>query len=125
MATEFKRGGIVFLNGTLGAGKTTLSKGILKGLGHDGSVKSPTYSLLEIYELPELTIYHFDLYRLSDPEELEFIGGREYFDECVKQHCLCLVEWPEKAYSWLPQPQWTINLAVNTQGRDATIESFN
>lgn len=114
----------MFLNGDLGAGKTTLCKGILSGLGYDGAVKSPTYSIMEIYELDSIAIYHFDLYRLADPEELEFIGGRDYFDHCIANKRLCLVEWSERAINWLPEPQWIINietLASYQAGRQASL----
>ena len=87
----------IFLSGNLGAGKTTLARGILKGLGYHGKVRSPTYNLVEIYKLSKLYLYHFDFYRFNDPLEWEEAGFREYFN----QDSICLVEWPEKAGGFL------------------------
>ncbi len=108
--------GLITLSGDLGAGKTTLCRGLLRAAGHRGAVKSPTYTLMEIYELDNgRSIAHFDLYRLGDPEELEFIGFRD-----VLADSLCLIEWPEKGHPLLPRADLHLSLTVEGRGRRVT-----
>ncbi len=109
----------VFVSGDLGAGKTTLIRGMLRGLGHRGAVTSPTYTLVEPYSLLGLTVYHLDLYRIDDPGELEFIGLRDMFDE----HSLCLIEWPERAADRLPTADIAIAIEILGHGRMLRFES--
>ncbi len=117
LATQVPQG-CVHLQGELGAGKTCLVRGWLSALGHTGAVKSPTYTLVEPYQLQGRHIFHFDLYRLQDPEELEWIGIREYFDD----DALCLVEWPDKGQGELPEPVLIVHLRVVGKQREARLE---
>ncbi|MCL4108248.1 UNVERIFIED_CONTAM: hypothetical protein GTU68_065276 [Idotea baltica] len=117
LADELQDGGIVLLKGDLGAGKTTLVRGLLRHLGHEGIVKSPTYTLVEPYELKGRKIYHFDLYRLGDPEELEYMGGRDYWESGA----LCLIEWPEQAKGYLPEANLVLQISYQDSGRNIKI----
>lgn len=117
--------GSVWLSGDLGAGKTTLTRYWLRALGHEGAVKSPTYTLVEPYELATSTqsnierVYHADLYRLQDPEELSFIGFEEYLED---ERALVIIEWASRAEEYLPQPVMTLNIAVTKQNEQEVRE---
>jgi len=113
LAEKLQPGLFVSLAGDLGSGKTTLARGILRGLGYQGKVKSPTYTLVELYKLFRLDLYHFDLYRFSNPQELLEAGFRDAFDDGN----ICLVEWPERASGLLPPPDLEMTLALEGTGR--------
>ncbi|RKT46733.1 tRNA (adenosine(37)-N6)-threonylcarbamoyltransferase complex ATPase subunit type 1 TsaE [Thiocapsa rosea] len=104
---------IVYLEGDLGTGKTTLTRGVLAGLGHRGAARSPTYTLLEPYELADRRINHLDLYRLGDPQELEFLGLRDLLAE----DAVWMVEWPERGVGMLPSPDLVIAIDYLPNGR--------
>lgn len=115
LAQRITPGLTIYLYGNLGAGKTTLVRGLLRALGHTGRVKSPTYTLVEPYELPGLTLYHYDLYRMNDPREWLDAGFRDDFSGTIA----CIVEWPEKAAGLLPQPDVEIRIEMDGEGRKA------
>ncbi len=109
---------LIFLCGDLGAGKTTMVRGFLRAAGYNGAVKSPTYTLVEEYTIDGRKIFHFDLYRVVDPEELEWIGIRDYFD----QDSICFIEWPDKGKGFLPEPDIIITLKAQGLARSLNLE---
>lgn len=117
LADALRPGDLLFLLGDLGAGKTTLARGLLHALGYQQAIKSPSYTIVEPYQQPGKLVYHFDLYRLSDPEELMDIGLTDYLSE----DALIMVEWPQKAQILLPQPTLECHLRNVSDGREATL----
>jgi tRNA threonylcarbamoyladenosine biosynthesis protein TsaE len=110
---RYRESTLVTLEGDLGAGKTTLARGILRGLGFEGSVKSPTYPIVELYEFARSRVYHLDFYRIVDPRELDFIG----LDELLHERAIVLVEWPERAQGRLPRADVEIRIRRQDAGR--------
>lgn len=113
MASSISQPFSIYLRGQLGAGKTTFTRALLQSFGYNKTVKSPTYSLVEHYQIEDKTVFHFDLYRLAHPEELEFIGISDYFS----QPAIIIIEWPERAESYLPRADLLINISVNLNER--------
>jgi tRNA threonylcarbamoyladenosine biosynthesis protein TsaE len=105
---------VVWLEGDLGAGKTTFARGLIQALGYQGRVKSPTYGLLEQYQLEGTQILHMDLYRIGEPEELEFIGLADLLDN----QTILLIEWPDKGGKWIPEADFVFKFAYHAEGRD-------
>ncbi len=112
---------IIYLRGDLGAGKTTLVRGVMRGLGYDGAVKSPTFTLMEPYELASRRVLHLDLYRMADPEELEYLGLRDYLSEPA----LFMIEWPEQGAGFLPAADLEIAITVQGTGRALRLAAFS
>jgi tRNA threonylcarbamoyladenosine biosynthesis protein TsaE len=113
LAPQLRPGMVIFLEGDLGVGKTTLVRALIRALGHQGPVKSPTYSLVEVYVISSLYLYHFDFYRFESPEEFLDAGFGEYFNE----NAVCLVEWPERAEGCVPSPDLRLHLHHAGLGR--------
>lgn len=111
----------IYLLGDLGAGKTTLVRGLLEGLGHRGAVRSPTYTLIEPYAVSKLNLYHFDFYRFTDPEEFVDAGLEEYFGG----DGVCLVEWPDKGAPFAPPADLEIQLEPEGEGRSAVLRAVS
>jgi len=121
LAAAIEPGLSIHLRGDLGAGKTTLARGLIRALGHAGKVKSPTYTLVELYAFSRLNLYHFDFFRFKDPREWRDAG----LDECFNATSVCLVEWPEKAADLLPPPDLRIELTPAASGRDVILQAHS
>ncbi len=117
LGEQLAGGAVVYLDGVLGAGKTTFCRGVLNAFGYSGAVKSPTYTLVEPYELEQIKLFHFDLYRLGDPEELEYMGIRDYF----QSGHICLIEWPGRGKGFLPEPDLTAKVMPDGDARELTL----
>lgn len=114
-------GAMIHLNGELGEGKTTLTRGIMRGYGYTGAVKSPTYTLVEPYEFEKCHIYHFDLYRLAAPREIEYLGAEDYFESTN----ICIIEWANRGKSIIPEADILIELKSKGTGRHLSCHSYS
>jgi len=114
-------GCLVFLRGGLGAGKTAFVRGCLRAAGHTGAVKSPTFTLVEEYCLDSRAIYHFDLYRLADAEELEWMGMRDF----LRPDAQCFIEWPERGEGFLPPADIELSLRIDGTARDLAVTAHS
>ena len=111
----------IVLSGDLGSGKTKFTEGLLRHFGLEDEISSPTFTIVNEYDAPKFKIYHFDLYRLADPEELEFMGIRDYFS----QNCICLIEWAEKGEGILPEADLLVNIDYYDDARNITLIAQN
>ena len=121
VASYLKGGEVIYLKGELGSGKTTLVRGALNKLGFVGNVKSPTYTIVEPYSIDNHVVYHFDLYRLNDPEELESLGIRDYCDG----QSICFFEWPEKGENLTPNADISLLLSYTEEGRNIELTTIS
>ncbi len=121
IGAQLRPGLKLYLHGGLGAGKTTLTRGLLRARNYAGKVKSPTYTLVEHYELSNLYLYHFDFYRFKDPTEWAEAGFRDVFTD----DNVCIVEWPERAQGALPTPDLSVHLDFRGEGRDALVRAHS
>lgn len=113
---------LIYVRGPLGAGKTTLVRGLLRGLGHAGAVTSPTFTLVEPYRVGSVEVFHFDFYRIEDPAEVEFLGLRDY----LGGEGVCVVEWPERAGAILPTPDLDVMIRTsNDRGRVLQLRAYS
>ena len=114
LASALQTPQVIWLEGDLGAGKTAFARALIHALGYKGRVKSPTYGLLELYQLTSLQVLHLDLYRIGDPGELEFLG----LTDLLSDQTILLIEWPDKGGQWLPEPDFLFRFSYAAQGRD-------